>query len=131
MNEATNPLLRLEAFGQSVWLDYLRRDLIVSGGLMRLIKEDGVRGVTSNPSIFEKAIGESPAYEREIRAMALTGQQSGTVNLRLQFSTWMRPADVPADMPVAGSKAAEPKTGDSPNGATHDGANGTGNGEGE
>jgi type IV pilus assembly protein PilO len=66
-----------------------------------------------------------------IRAMALTGQQSGTVNLRLQFSTWMRPADVPADMPVAGSKVAEPKAEDSPNGATHDGANGTGNGEGE
>ena len=66
-----------------------------------------------------------------IRAMALTGQQSGTVNLRLQFSTWMRPADVPADMPVAGSKVAEPKAGDSPNGAIHDGANGTGNGEGE
>ena len=66
-----------------------------------------------------------------IRAMALTGQQSGTVNLRLQFSTWMRPADVPADMPVAGSKVAEPKAEDSPNGTTHDGANGTGNGEGE
>ena len=71
-----------------------------------------------------------------IRAMALTGQQSGTVNLRLQFSTWMRPADVPADMPVAG-----PKDGDGQNGANRDGANPdgasqggaktTGNGEGE
>ena len=74
MNPSTNPLLRLEALGQSVWLDYIRRDLIVSGGLMRLIKGDGVRGVTSNPSIFEKAIRESPAYERDVRAMAMTGQ---------------------------------------------------------
>ena len=42
-----------------------------------------------------------------IRAMALTGQQSGTVNLRLQFSTWMRPADVPKDMPLAGSEDSD------------------------
>ncbi|HXC64206.1 MAG TPA: transaldolase [bacterium] len=79
MDQTSNPLLRLEAFGQSVWLDYIRRDLIVSGGLMRLIKEDGVRGVTSNPSIFEKAIAESPAYERDIRAMAMTGQSAMSV----------------------------------------------------
>ena len=51
-----NPLLDLSALGQSVWLDYIRRGLIDSGELARLVAEDGVRGVTSNPAIFEKAI---------------------------------------------------------------------------
>src|SRR5690349_10624701 len=51
-----NPLRALEAYGQSVWLDYIRRNLITSGELQRFITEDGLRGVTSNPSIFEKAI---------------------------------------------------------------------------
>ena len=49
-------------YGQSVWLDYIRRDLLQSGEFARLVKEDGIRGVTSNPSIFEKAIAESTDY---------------------------------------------------------------------
>src|SRR4029077_4963557 len=49
-------------FGQSVWLDYIRRDLITSGELKRLIDEDGLRGMTSNPAIFEKAITGSTLY---------------------------------------------------------------------
>jgi transaldolase len=49
------PLLELAELGQSIWLDYTRRDLILSGELRRLIEEDGLRGMTSNPSIFEKA----------------------------------------------------------------------------
>src|SRR5260370_1151383 len=52
-----NPLRTLNEFGQSVWLDFVSRDLLKSGGLTKLIGEDGLRGVTSNPSIFEKAIG--------------------------------------------------------------------------
>ena len=59
---ATNPLKILNVFGQSVWLDYIRRSLITSGELLRLITEDGLRGVTSNPAIFEKAIGGSTDY---------------------------------------------------------------------
>jgi transaldolase len=51
-----NPLIKLETFGQSIRLDYIRRDLIESGELRRLIDEDGLCGMTSNPSIFEKAI---------------------------------------------------------------------------
>lgn len=58
----TNPLKELHEYGQSVWLDYIRRSLITSGELQRLIDEDGLRGVTSNPSIFEKAIGGSTDY---------------------------------------------------------------------
>jgi transaldolase len=52
-----NPVKALAALGQSIWLDYIRRNLIVSGELGRLIKEDGLRGMTSNPSIFEKTTG--------------------------------------------------------------------------
>ena len=66
-----NPLKKLETLGQSIWLDYIRRDLIVSGELRRLIEEDGLRGMTSNPSIFEKAIAESSIYDQDIREMAL------------------------------------------------------------
>jgi transaldolase len=64
-------LKKLETLGQSIWLDYIRRDLIASGELRRLIEEDGLRGMTSNPSIFEKAIAESHIYDQDIRDMAL------------------------------------------------------------
>jgi transaldolase / glucose-6-phosphate isomerase len=60
--KATNPLKDLLKFGQSVWLDYIRRDLITSGELKRLVEEDGLRGMTSNPAIFEKAIVGSKDY---------------------------------------------------------------------
>src|ERR1700674_3887136 len=57
-----NPLKTLGTFGQSLWLDYIRRDLITGGQLRRLIEEDGLRGMTSNPAIFEKAIAGSADY---------------------------------------------------------------------
>jgi transaldolase len=66
-----NPLKKLETLGQSIWLDYIRRDLITGGELRRLIDEDGLRGMTSNPSIFEKAIAESHIYDEDIRDIAL------------------------------------------------------------
>lgn len=65
-----NPLKKLEMLGQSIWLDYIRRDLMASGELRRLIKEDGLRGMTSNPAIFEKAIAESNLYDQDIHDMA-------------------------------------------------------------
>ncbi|MGA9473926.1 MAG: bifunctional transaldolase/phosoglucose isomerase [Terriglobales bacterium] len=61
--KAVNPLKQLQTFGQSIWLDYIRRDLLKGGELQRLIDDDGLRGMTSNPSIFEKAIGESTLYQ--------------------------------------------------------------------
>ncbi|HSB13501.1 MAG TPA: transaldolase [Bryobacteraceae bacterium] len=70
----SNPLRRLKTLGQSIWLDYIRRDLITSGELRRLIEEDGVRGMTSNPAIFEKAITGSRDYDDSIRALALDGK---------------------------------------------------------
>ncbi len=69
-----NPLRKLGTLGQSIWLDYIRRDLIVSGGLRRLIEEDGLRGMTSNPSIFENAIAGSHDYDEDIRVMVLEGK---------------------------------------------------------
>ena len=62
-----NPLQRLRSEGQAIWLDYIRRDLLTGGELERLVAEDGVTGVTSNPAIFEKAIGGSRLYDDEIR----------------------------------------------------------------
>ncbi|MGB6198909.1 MAG: transaldolase [Candidatus Acidiferrales bacterium] len=69
-----NPLKQLGTLGQSLWLDYIRRDLITSGKLKRLIEEDGLRGMTSNPAIFEKAIADSADYDNEIQALALKGK---------------------------------------------------------
>jgi transaldolase len=65
---ATNPLHQLAAQGQSVWLDYIRRDLIESGALAKLISEGELRGITSNPSIFEKAIAGSREYNGLLEA---------------------------------------------------------------
>jgi transaldolase len=63
-----NPLQSLQDLGQSVWLDYLRRSLISNGELKRLIEEVGLRGLTSNPSIFEKAIAGSSDYRDMLEA---------------------------------------------------------------
>jgi transaldolase/glucose-6-phosphate isomerase len=63
---AENPLKMLNRFGQSVWLDYIRRSLISTGELARLIREDGLRGMTSNPAIFEKAIAGSTDYAQAL-----------------------------------------------------------------
>jgi transaldolase len=69
-----NPLKQLGTLGQSIWLDYIRRDLIASGQLRRLIEDDGLRGMTSNPAIFEKAISDSQDYDADIQALALQGK---------------------------------------------------------
>lgn len=68
-----NPLARLLPAGQSVWLDYIRRDLMESGELARLIREDGLRGMTSNPAIFEKAISSSSDYDASLAALRTEG----------------------------------------------------------
>ncbi len=64
---SVNPLVRLGELGQSPWYDYITRDLVRSGALQRLIDEDGLRGMTSNPTIFQKAITGSDLYDGEIR----------------------------------------------------------------
>jgi transaldolase/glucose-6-phosphate isomerase len=64
-----NPLKQLRTYGQSFWLDYMRRNLLTSGELTRLIEDDGLSGMTSNPTIFEKAIDESTDYDVALQAL--------------------------------------------------------------
>ncbi len=68
-SETMNPVRALVDHGQAVWLDFLSRELLDKGELARLIESDGVRGVTSNPTIFEKAIGHSADYDGSIRRL--------------------------------------------------------------
>ena len=68
--QTINPLKALADFGQSVWLDYIRRNLITTGELSRLIQEDGLRGMTSNPAIFEKAIAGSTDYSKTLEELS-------------------------------------------------------------
>ncbi len=68
--KVTNPLKALLEYGQSMWLDYIRRDLITSGKLKTMIDEDGLRGMTSNPSIFEKAIADSHLYDDMLKSLS-------------------------------------------------------------
>jgi transaldolase / glucose-6-phosphate isomerase len=76
MEGCMNPLQALNEHGQAVWLDFLARDFLRKGGLRQLIAQDGLSGVTSNPSIFEKAIGESSEYEDKLRAAAASGGET-------------------------------------------------------
>jgi transaldolase len=68
-----NPMVLLSGAGQSPWLDYISRDLLTSGGLARMIAEDGIKGVTTNPTIFEKAISSGHAYDAQLKELAAAG----------------------------------------------------------
>src|SRR5438270_2787823 len=89
-----NPLLELQRQGQSVWLDYIRRDLITSGELKRLIDEDGLRGITSNPSIFEKAIVGSTDYAGFLDQLRAEGVSSGDMYERIAVRDIQDSADL-------------------------------------
>ena len=65
-----NPLKELLNYGQSMWLDYIRRDLFTTGKLKQMIADDGLRGMTSNPTIFEKAIADSSLYDDMLKSLA-------------------------------------------------------------
>ncbi len=67
-----NPLKDLQKYGQSVWLDYIRRSLITSGELQHMVEEEWIRGVTSNPTIFQKAIAGSSDYDDDIKDLIKT-----------------------------------------------------------
>jgi transaldolase/glucose-6-phosphate isomerase len=69
----TNPLIDVQKYGQSIWFDFISRELLLSGELRRLVEQDGVRGVTSNPAIFEKAIAGSNDYDPAIDALSRQG----------------------------------------------------------
>jgi len=74
----TNPLRELGDAGQAVWLDYLHHKILEDGELERLIEEEGVKGLTSNPSIFEKAIGDGDAYDSRVQAELKRGDTAPT-----------------------------------------------------
>jgi len=89
-----NPLVKLSTFGQSIWLDYIRRQMIDSGELQKLIDEDGLKGVTSNPAIFQKAIAGSRDYDEAIRTLAQAGKSIETIYQILTVEDVQRAADL-------------------------------------
>ena len=78
-----NALLGLQKYGQSVWLDYIRRNIILNGELQKLIDQDGLRGITSNPSIFEKAIAGSNDYTDLLTQLGKQGLPTGQIYERV------------------------------------------------
>jgi len=89
-----NPLILLEKFGQSVWLDVIRRAMISSGQLQGLIENDGLTGVTVNPTILEKAISGSQDYDRSIRALALKDKEAPQIYESLAVEDVQNAADL-------------------------------------
>jgi len=89
-----NPLLKLQEYGQSIWLDYLHRQSLNSGELLQMIETDGIRGVTTNPQIFQKAIGDSEVYNDAIRELARQGQSAEEIYQVLIVEDVRRAADL-------------------------------------
>lgn len=89
-----NPILDLESFGQSIWMDYISRGTITSGQLQQWIERDGISGVTSNPSIFQKAITESDDYDESIRDLIPQGMTSEEIFRSLTVEDIQRVADL-------------------------------------
>ena len=88
-----NPVKMLATLGQSLWLDYISRDLITGGGLKRLIVQDGLRGMTSNPSLFEKALEGAEDYLADISTLARAGSSAMAIYEALSLSDVRRAAD--------------------------------------
>lgn len=91
---STNPLIELTKLGQSIWNDNIERKLITSGELKRLIDEDGLSGVTSNPAIFEKAIAGSDLYADQLRELATQGKSPTEIYEGLAIRDIQMTADV-------------------------------------
>jgi transaldolase len=89
-----NPLVKLGAFGQSIWLDYIRRNMIESGELKKFIDNDGLKGITSNPSIFDKAIAGSDDYDEAIRNLTQAGKSVKEIYETLTLEDVGQAADV-------------------------------------
>ncbi len=94
----SNPLVQLGHLGQSPWFDYITRDLVTSGELQRLIAEDGLKGMTSNPTIFEKAIAGSALYDDDIRRHAEEGLSPKAVFERLAVADVQAACDAFAEV---------------------------------
>src|SRR6185503_8221030 len=88
-----NRLKELETLGQSIWLDFLSREFLAGDEFKRMIAEDGLKGMTSNPSIFEKAFAHGNAYDDDIRKLAEGGAGVGTIFRKLAIADIQRAAD--------------------------------------
>lgn len=89
-----NKIKQIRDFGQSIWLDFFDREIMDSGKLKRMIEEDGISGVTSNPSIFEKAISGSSDYDEDIRTLFQTKRGFDVVFFSLAIKDIKRAADL-------------------------------------
>src|SRR5680860_521107 len=89
----TNRVKHIRDFGQSIWLDFLDREIMDSGKLKKLIEEDGVRGLTSNPAIFEKAISNSSAYDEDIASLSKQKNSSEEIFFGLAIKDIKRATD--------------------------------------
>ena len=90
----TNKVKQIHSLGQSIWLDFIDRDIIASGKLKQLIDEDGVSGVTSNPAIFEKAITGSSDYDDEIRTLSESDKTNEEIFFGLAITDIKNATDV-------------------------------------
>lgn len=91
---SSNPLRVLNSLGQSVWFDYIRRLDLKSGHIKKLIDDDGVSGITSNPSIFEKAIAAADDYDETIRSLVERGEESPAIFEALEVEDIRTAADL-------------------------------------
>ncbi|MBK0379790.1 transaldolase [Mucilaginibacter segetis] len=91
---ATNKVKQIHNFGQSIWLDFIDREIISSGNLKKLIDEDGIRGVTSNPAIFEKAITSSADYDEDIKTLSKDAKTTEELFFGLAVKDIQHAADV-------------------------------------
>src|SRR5436309_9071620 len=92
--KVANPLLELQNYGQSVWHDNISRDLLDSGALKKLIEEDGLSGLTSNPTIFEKAINGSTHYDASLKLLLAQGKDVKEIYEALAIEDIQRAADL-------------------------------------
>jgi transaldolase len=90
----TNPLLKINELGQSIWLDFLSRNLLTTGQLQELVEHDGLAGVTSNPAIFKEAIADSQAYDEAIRILIQEGKEAAEIYQTLTVEDVRWAADV-------------------------------------
>ena len=89
-----NPLIQIQDYGQSIWVDYIRRDMLLSGELKQLIECDGIRGVTSNPDIFDRSISRGEEYKPALDALISEGKSAREIYESIACEDIMLAADL-------------------------------------
>ena len=90
----TTPLIRLQQLGQSPWHDNIRRQLLTSGTLKKMVEDGDITGLTSNPTIFEQAIADSSDYDADLRRLAAEGKNADQIFDALAIDDIRNAADV-------------------------------------